>query len=227
LIAYQWFRDVVREAQGGYHTRRVQRGILISFLIFLSTEIMLFVSFFWAFLHSSLSPAVELGCQWPPAGINAVNTWSLPLFGTCLLLSSGFILTYGHHALIKGNKDQALLGILGSIILGALFAYAQFKEYSFAEFTIADSVFGSVFYMTTGLHFIHVVAGVFFLSVSWIRLYLDNFTSEHHLGLEFAIFYWHFFLFIECFYSYAFCWKFIISKFKYVFPIFLFQRLYA
>lgn len=191
LITYQWFRDVVREAQGGFHTHRVQQGILISFLIFLTTEIMLFFSFFWAFFHSSLSPAVELGCQWPPMGLHAVNTWSLPLFGTCLLLSSGFILTLGHHALIQGDKDKALLGILGSVILGALFAFAQYQEYNFAEFTIADSVFGSVFYMTTGLHFLHVVAGVLFQSISGIRLYFDNMTSEHHIGLEFAIFYWH------------------------------------
>ena len=152
---------------------------------------MLFLSFFWAFFHSSLSPSVELGCQWPPMGINAVNTWSLPLFGTSLLLSSGFILTLGHHALIEGEKDKALLGIIGSVLLGGLFAFAQYKEYCYAEFTIADSVFGSVFYMTTGLHFLHVVAGVLFLIISGIRLYMDNITSEHHLGLEFAIFYWH------------------------------------
>ena len=152
---------------------------------------MLFFSFFWGFLHSSLSPAVELGCQWPPMGVAAVNTWSLPLFGSCLLLSSGFILTYGHHALMEGNKEEALLGVLGSIILGALFALTQSIEYNFAEFTIADSVFGSIFYMTTGLHFLHVVAGVIFLTISGIRLYKDNMTSEHHIGLEFAIFYWH------------------------------------
>jgi cytochrome c oxidase subunit 3 len=191
IIIIQWFRDIIREAQGGYHTKIVQRGIYISFLLFLVTEVMLFASFFWAFFHSSLAPAVELGSQWPPVGLNAVDTWSLPLFGTCLLVASGFILTVGHHALIQGDKDKAIINIIASIILGVLFTYAQYKEYSFAEFTISDSVFGSVFYMTTGLHFCHVVAGVLFLTVSVIRLYFDNYTSEHHLGLEFAIIYWH------------------------------------
>lgn len=191
LTLYQWFRDIVREGQGGYHTKIVQQGIFISFLIFLATEIMLFFSFFWAFFHSSLAPNVELGCVWPPLGLNAVSTWALPLFGTTLLLSSGFILTLGHHALIKGDKSIALFGILSSVILGALFAFAQFQEYTYAEFTIADSIFGSIFYLTTGLHFLHVVAGVVFLAISGLRLHLDNLTSEHHLGLEFAIFYWH------------------------------------
>jgi len=53
LIAFQWWRDVIREAKGGFHTTLVQRGILLGFLLFLLSEIMLFVSFFWAFFHSS------------------------------------------------------------------------------------------------------------------------------------------------------------------------------
>lgn len=126
-----------------------------------------------------------------PVGLNAINTWSLPLFGTTLLLSSGFILTYGHHALICGKKEEALIGILISAILGFIFCYAQYMEYNYSEFSIADSVFGSVFFITTGLHFLHVICGATFLTISGIRLYLDNMTSEHHMGLEFAILYWH------------------------------------
>lgn len=85
LIAIQWWRDVIREAQGGFHTSLVQRGLLIGFLLFLLSEIMLFVSFFWAFFNSSLAPAVELGATWPPVGIHAVNPWGIPLLGSCVL----------------------------------------------------------------------------------------------------------------------------------------------
>lgn len=191
LITYQWFRDVIREAQGGFHTKVVQQGIYISFLIFLATEVMLFFSFFWAFFHSSLAPAIELGAVWPPVGLNAISTFGLPLFGTTLLLSSGFVLTWGHHALICNKKEEALIGIFASAFLGFIFTYAQYMEYNFSEFSIADSVFGSVFFITTGLHFVHVLAGAIFLVVSGLRLFFDNFTSEHHLGLEFAITYWH------------------------------------
>jgi cytochrome c oxidase subunit 3 len=91
-----WWRDVIREAKGGDHTSRVQRGILIGFLLFLLSEIMLFVSLFWALFHSSLAPNVELAI-WPPVGINAVDTWAIPLLGSSVLLASGFILTLGHH----------------------------------------------------------------------------------------------------------------------------------
>jgi cytochrome c oxidase subunit 3 len=152
---------------------------------------MLFVSFFWSFFHSSLSPAVELGATWPPVGINAVNPWGIPLLGSCVLLASGFILTLGHHATILGNKDLVLVSLFFTVLLGAFFLFLQYNEYYYGEFTLADSVFGSVFYMTTGLHALHVIVGVLFLFVCLVRTYFDSFTTEHHLGLEFAIYYWH------------------------------------
>lgn len=126
-----------------------------------------------------------------PVGLNPINTWGLPLFGTTLLLGSGFILTSGHHALICGKKEEALIGIFISSILGYIFCYLQYMEYNYSEFSIADSVFGSIFFITTGLHFIHVICGATFLIISGFRLFFDHFTSEIHLGLEFAIIYWH------------------------------------
>jgi len=191
LIAFQWWRDVIREAKAGYHTQKVQKGILIGFLLFLISEIMLFSSFFWAFFHSSLSPNIELGIQWPPLGINAVNTWAIPLLGSSVLVASGFILTIAHHALISGNKNLSLWMTAFTVIFGALFLLLQFNEYSFGEVTIADSVYGSVFYMTTGLHALHVIVGVLFLFISYLRIFYDHFSTEHHVGFEFAIYYWH------------------------------------
>lgn len=191
LIAFQWWRDVIREAKGGYHTQIVQRGLQIGFILFQISEIMQFASFFWAFFHSSLAPTIELGSTWPPVGIHAVNPWSIPLLGSCILQASGFVLTLGHHAVVAGLKNQAQISVQLTVLLGGLFLFLQFNEYSFGEFTIADSVFGSVFYATTGLHALHVIIGVIFLSVCLVRLFIDHFSNEHHQGLEFAIFYWH------------------------------------
>jgi len=181
LILFVWWRDVIRESKGGYHTTRVQRGILIGFILFLLSEIMLFVSLFWAFFHSSLSPNIELAV-WPPVAVNALDSWAIPLLGSTVLLASGFILTLGHHALILGNKTLCLLSFIYTVLFGALFLFLQLNEYLNSEFTIADSVFGSVFYMTTGLHAIHVIAGVLFLTVATVRIAKDSYTSEHHLG---------------------------------------------
>ncbi len=191
IISWLWWRDVIREAKEGYHTLKVQRGLILGFQLFLLSEIMLFASFFWAFFHSSLSPAVELGAIWPPVGITPINPWSIPLQGSSVLQVSGFIQTLGHHATIAGRRNLAQNTVLLTSILGFLFLYLQYNEYTFGEFTIADSVFGNVFYCTTGLHALHVQIGAVFLMISFIRLYLNSFTSEHHLGLEFAIYYWH------------------------------------
>ena len=167
------------------------RKFTIGFLLFLLSEIMLFLSFFWAFFHASLAPSFEIGAFWPPIGINAVNVWGIPLLGSTVLLASGFVLTLAHHALILGAKNLTIKSMIYTIILGFLFIFLQYNEYYYGEFTIADSIYGSVFYMTTGLHAIHVIVGVFFLFISFIRLYLDHYTTEHHIGLEFAIYYWH------------------------------------
>ena len=191
IISIQWWRDVIREAKGGYHTKLVQRGIQIGFLLFLISEIMIFGSLFWGFFHSSLAPAVDIGSTWPPIGINAVNTWAIPLLGTCVLLASGFILTLGHHATIAGKKYLAQISLIYTIILGIKFIYLQSNEYYYGEFTVSDSVYGTVFYLTTGLHGIHVIIGVIFLIIGTLRLSRDSFTTEHHQGFEFSILYWH------------------------------------
>lgn len=191
IIASLWWRDVIREGKGGYHTRLVQKGILIGFQLFQITEIMLFEGFFWSHFHSALAPAVDQGSTWPPIGIHSVNQWAIPLFGSCVLLASGFVLTLAHHATIAGNKDLALLSLFYTVLLGLLFIYLQANEYYYGEFTISDSVYGTVFYMTTGLHGLHVIVGVLFLFVNLIRIYSDSFTTEHHFGYEASIFYWH------------------------------------
>lgn len=67
----------------------------------------------------------------------------------------------------------------------------QYFEYSYSEFTISDSVFGSVFFLTTGLHAIHVILGVLFLSFAAVRIFKDYYTIEHAISLEFAILYYH------------------------------------
>jgi cytochrome c oxidase subunit 3 len=105
---------------------------------------MLFLSFFWAYLHSSLAPSVELGSVWPPVGIHAIDPWGIPLLGSCILLASGFILTLGHHAFVQGNKDLALVSLFFTVALGFLFVFLQLNEYYYSQFTIADSVLGGV-----------------------------------------------------------------------------------
>jgi cytochrome c oxidase subunit 3 len=57
-----WFNDIVIEGTFlGDHTEAVRRGIILGIFLFIISEVFAFLSIFWAFLHSSLSPTVELG----------------------------------------------------------------------------------------------------------------------------------------------------------------------
>jgi len=148
--------------------------------------------YFGLFFHSSLSPTVELGSQWPPAGIPTINPFELPLLNTILLLSSGATVTYGHHSLIQGNRRGQILGTLLTIVLAILFTICQGIEYYNAGFTIADGIYGSTFFFSTGFHGIHVLIGTAFIAVAFFRMLSYHLTDHHHLGYEASILYWHF-----------------------------------
>ena len=202
-----WLRDVTTEATyEGAHTSQVQNGLVIGFVLFIVSEAFAFLSVFWAFFHSSLSPAIEIGGSWPPMGITPLDPFAIPLLNTILLLSSGAFITYGHHALIAGNRKAAINGTLLTIIFAILFTGLQYYEYSEAAFTISDSVFGSAFYCSTGLHGLHVIVGTIFILVGFSRMLSFQLTKQHHVGFESSILYWHFvdvvwlFLFIAVYY---------------------------
>ena len=156
-----WFRDVVIEGSYlGHHTKEVKNGLMIGVLLFIVSEVFAFLSVFWAFFHSSLSPAIEIGGTWPPLGITPLDPFAIPLLNTFLLLSSGAFITYGHHALIAGNRKAAIDGVIFTIILAIVFTALQYYEYSEAGFTFADGVYGSAFYASTGLHGLTNVAPI-------------------------------------------------------------------
>jgi len=188
-----WWRDVVREGTyQGHHTSVVQKGLRIGMLLFILSEVMFFAGFFWAFFHSSLAPTVELGCVWPPYGIDVINPWEVPLLNTAILLLSGCTVTWAHHALIKGDRSETLRALGLTIFLAVLFTGFQAHEYVEADFSISDSIYGSTFYMATGFHGLHVIIGTLFIAVGTYRVYAYHFTREHHFGFEAAAWYWHF-----------------------------------
>lgn len=193
LCAALWFRDVVTEGTFlGDHTFQVQKGLTMGMVLFIISEALFFMSIFWALFHSSLSPSVELGSQWPPMGIDSINPFELPLLNTVILLTSGATVTYSHHALINKNRGGAIAGLVLTILLAVVFTFCQGVEYTNAPFTIADGVFGSTFYMSTGFHSIHVIVGTVMLAVALGRMVQYHFTNTHHIGYESSILYWHF-----------------------------------
>ena len=136
-----------------------------------------------------MSPTIELGAQWPPLGIEAIDPFELPLLNTVILLSSGVTVTYAHHSLIQGNRSGALYGLLATVILAIVFTSFQGIEYTVSSFTISDGAFGTCFYFGTGFHGLHVIIGTAFLAVGLWRVLAYHSTENHHLGLEAGILY--------------------------------------
>nr|UFZ13351.1 cytochrome c oxidase subunit III [Archichauliodes neoguttiferus] len=193
LTMIQWWRDITREGTfQGHHTLIVTTGLRWGMILFIVSEVFFFVSFFWAFFHSSLSPSIELGAVWPPTGITPFNPFQIPLLNTAILLTSGITVTWAHHALMEGNFTQTTQGLFFTVILGIYFTLLQAYEYKEASFTIADSVYGSTFYMATGFHGLHVIIGTTFLLICLIRQINCHFSMNHHFGFEAAAWYWHF-----------------------------------
>ncbi len=206
---YSWWSDVVHEANTGDHTPVVQLHHRYGMILFIASEVMFFVAWFWAYFSSSLYPsgAAVVGGVWPPKGVEVLDPFAFPLLNTMILLLSGTTVTWAHHALIHGDREGLKKGLWFTIILGACFSAIQAFEYSHAAFGFAGNIYGATFYMATGFHGFHVFVGTIFLIVCLMRTYRGDFTPTQHFGFEAAAWYWHFvdvvwlFLFIA-----IYCW---------------------
>nr|YP_009731725.1 cytochrome c oxidase subunit III [Limassolla lingchuanensis]QHR79701.1 cytochrome c oxidase subunit III [Limassolla lingchuanensis] len=193
LTMIQWWRDVIRESSfKGLHTIKVTLTMKIGMMMFITSEVLFFLSFFWAFFHSSLSPSVEIGLKWPPMGIISFNPMNIPLLNTMILLSSGITITWAHNAIINNNHSQSMQSMILTVILGLYFSMLQLYEYIEAPFSIADSVYGATFFLATGFHGLHVIIGTIFIAISMLRILSLHFSSKHHVGFEASAWYWHF-----------------------------------
>jgi len=196
-----WWGDVIREAEHkGDHTRVVQISHRYGMILFIASEVMFFVAWFWAYFNSALFPADPVhftrealfGGVWPPKDIQTFDPWHLPLLNTLILLTSGTTVTWAHHALLEGDRKGLKWGLILTVLLGACFTCVQAYEYHHAAFSFAGNVYGATFFMATGFHGFHVLVGTIFLLVCLFRAYAGHFTPTHHLGFEFAAWYWHF-----------------------------------
>ena len=188
-----WWRDVVRESvREKAHTPVVKLGLRYGMSLFIASEVMFFAAFFWAFFDASLYPKEAIGGIWPPANIETMEAFHLPLMMTLILLLSGTTVTWAHHAIVEGDRKTASVALGLTVILGVLFSCFQVYEYGHAHFGFKDGIYPSTFYMATGFHGFHVLIGTIFLAVCWFRVRPGHFTPQSHFGFEAAAWYWHF-----------------------------------
>ena len=195
-----WWRDVIIEANSGDHTPVVQLHHRYGMILFIASEVMFFVAWFWAYFDASLYPGEAIqfsrteltGGHWPPDGIETFDPWHLPLINTLILLTSGTTVTWAHHALLEDNREELKWGLILTVGLGALFTVFQVYEYQHAAFGFSGHIYGATFFMATGFHGFHVIVGTIFLLVCLLRALNGGFTPKQHFGFEAAAWYWHF-----------------------------------
>jgi cytochrome c oxidase subunit 3 len=212
-----WWRDVVQESVvKGNHTPVVKLHLRYGMLLFIASEVMFFVAWFWAYFNTAIFHNDVGVSAWPPAGITTLDPWHFPLLNTLILLTSGTTVTWAHHAIQTGDKKGAVQGLILTVLLGMSFTAIQAYEYAHAPFTFGfnhltpqpftegahallavgagnlEAIYGSTFFMATGFHGFHVIVGTCFLIVCWFRARADHFTPERHFGFEAAAWYWHF-----------------------------------
>ncbi len=200
---YRWWVNVIKEAKDDKaHNVIVQKGLKIGMSLFILSEVMFFFAFFFAFFYSAIFPmdildgswGVKKGI-WPPKEIKIIDPWNIPFFNTLILLLSGTSVTWAHYALLNDNNKDLVRGLKYTVILGVIFTSLQVYEYAHAlhhNFAFKDNVYSSLFYMATGFHGFHVIVGTIFLTVCYFRAKKGSLLKSHHLGFEFAAWYWHF-----------------------------------
>ncbi len=200
-----WNRDIVRESTFiGNHTLIVTNIFKFRIIIFILSELFFFISFFWTFFHRSISPSVEINITWPPKIIKVFNYSEIPLLNTFTLVTSGFFVTLSHHYLIKNSIKSRIKMLTYTIVIGLYFSVVQLVEYKDSYFCFNDRIYGSIFFLSTGFHGIHVVVGTIMLTVSVFRIRSIHFSIIHNINYELSVWYWHFvdviWLFLYIFY---------------------------
>ncbi len=206
ITMFSWWGTVIREGHQGDHTPVVQLHLRYGMILFIASEVMFFVAWFWAFFSAALFPApieviegatqaisdATVAATWPPKGLEVLDPFGFPLLNTLILLCSGTTVTWAHHALIHGDREGLKKGLWCTILLGLLFTSIQAYEYLQAPFAFKGNIYGATFFMATGFHGAHVIIGTIFLTVCLVRAYKGEFTPKHHFGFEAAAWYWHF-----------------------------------
>ena len=197
---FGWWGDTIKEAHQGHHTPVVSIHLRYGMIMFIASEVMFFVAWFWAVFDASLfyNEAIQVsrleytGGTWPPAGLEVLDPLHLPLYNTVILLLSGTTVTWAHHALLHNDRSGLKWGLALTIVLGILFSSVQAYEYAHAPYSFSGSLYGATFFMATGFHGFHVLVGTIFLLVCFFRALAGDFTPKQHFGFEAAAWYWHF-----------------------------------
>jgi heme/copper-type cytochrome/quinol oxidase subunit 3 len=204
FVLIYWVLVIIKEAGVGSITGGLKRVVRFAFILFIGSEVAFFASFFWGFYTFSFIPTLEIGGVWPQERVGVIDGFGVPLLNTVILLRSGVSVTWAHKALL--HAQSSVIPLATTLLLGSVFLVIQISEYASASFSIADGVYGSVFFLLTGFHGFHVLVGCLMLAFSLVRAH--SFSKVSHVGFECAAWYWHFVDVVWLFlFSFVYLWS--------------------
>jgi len=193
IVILNWFKDVSRERDLLVEHRTLNNIFFkTGIILFITSEVIFFVSFFWCYFDFVLVVDFELGRVWPPKGIQRINPFSIPLLNTIILLSSGVLITWSHFSILSNNWFYSVVTLAGTLILGIYFLCIQYQEYIDASFTFIRRGYGRIFFLATGFHGFHVLLGCILILASLYRIIILSCDALSHYNFEFSAWYWHF-----------------------------------
>ena len=220
IMTYGWFSNVITESESGIYNDQVDISFRWGMVWFIFSEVMFFSAFFGALYYarelslpwlggegSKMTTNIVLWPQfeniWPSNGpVNAggdfmlMKAGGIPAINTLILLTSGLTVTWAHHGLKEQNRNQLILGLIATVLLGFVFVGLQAYEYMYAyselNLKLTSGIYGSTFYMLTGFHGFHVTLGAIMLTVILFRCMKGHFSGDNHFGFEAVAWYWHF-----------------------------------
>lgn len=208
FVFVTWFRDINREAAfQGHHTWLVQGALKWGLVWFLFREVWFFFRVFWSFFHVRTAPLTRGMWYWPFEGVSIIPPFQVPLLNTVILLMRGLTATLAHHELLSGHLT---IWVSLSVLLGVYFLSLQGMEYYSSSYTISTGAYGRIFFFGTGFHGLHVCLGAIMLLVRSWRLSALLITSQHHFGLEFRLWYWHF---VDVVWLFLFFWVYTWGRY--------------
>jgi cytochrome c oxidase subunit 3 len=223
-MTFKWMGSVITESITGQYKSWEDKSFRIGMIVFICSEVAFFAAFFGALFYmrvlsvpdlagydADITPYKDFLSSWPslgpggkvlgteyvpPADFKPMHWNGLPLINTILLLSSGATITWAHWGLIKNKRNELVIGMALTVLLGITFLACQAMEYheAYTEMglTLGSGAYGATFFMLTGFHGFHVLLGTTMLIVILIRCIKGHFTPEHHFGFEGVAWYWHF-----------------------------------
>jgi cytochrome c oxidase subunit III len=152
----------VTSVAAGTSTRTAARPLTAGVVIWLASELMFFGGLFAAYFTLRSANAT-----WPSAGVE-LDVPRAAVFTVVLVVSSG-TMHLAHRAAEADDRATAVRWLAGTILLGTVFLINQLLEYNNLDFSLDTDAYGSIFYLLTGFHALHVLAGLaLMVAVGWL-----------------------------------------------------------